>query len=73
MGITWLLQRLEDTVLRDTDDQPSLRGEEEGSPPTKVPAKIREIITQNLNTDESSLPEPGTMTTPTLDQVCLPL
>ena len=58
------MQKLEDSVLKDTDSPP-LRG----SPPTKVPAKVREIVTANLSTEDLQLPQPGNMAAPNVDQL----
>ena len=44
--VLFVLQKLEEEVLK--DDSPPLKGETEGST-TKVPARIREIITRNLS------------------------
>ena len=62
-----MLQQLEDSVLRDSDGLP-LKGDEEGSGPTKVPAKIREIITKHLSTEDLRY-LPLTMAAPTIDSV----
>ena len=63
-----VLQRVEDTVLKDTDEL-LLRGEEDGGGPTKVPARIREIITQNLSTEDLSNLGISSMSAPTVDSV----
>ncbi len=51
------LQKLEDTVLSQEEkgQVPSVRGE--GDSNTKVPARIREIITKNLAADENETPQ----------------
>ncbi len=55
-------------MLRDNEERLSLRGSASDKPPTKVSAKIREILTENLATDDLDLPQPGSigMATPTL-------
>ena len=58
-------QKLEDSVLKDTSEIPPLRG----SPPTKVPAKVREIVTSSLSTEDLLLPQPGNMAAPNVDQL----
>ena len=57
------LQKLEDSVLKDTTEIPPLRG----SPPTKVPAKVRQIVTSSLSTEDLLLPQPGNMAAPNVD------
>ena len=68
-----LAQKLEDTVLSQEDKRevPSVRGE--GDSNTKVPARIREIITKNLAADEeapqqdlSNVSLNGSMTSPSV-------
>jgi len=60
-----LLQKLEDSVLRDKDTEDyTVRGE--GDRSSKIPARIREIITKNLAADER---KPLTMSTPTPQQL----
>ena len=60
-------QKLEDSVLKDKDTEPYLvRGE--GSSPSKIPARIREIITKNLASDDSGVRLSG-MSTPTPQQL----
>lgn len=56
---------MEDTVLKDTDKL-SLRGEDNGTS-TKVPARIREIITQSLSTEDLS--QGHKMSGPTVESV----
>lgn len=58
-----LLQRLEDSVLKDSEDY-TVRGED--SNPSKIPARIREIITKNLADD---IETPKKMSTPTTGQL----
>lgn len=59
-----VLQKLEDSVLRDSEDY-TLRGED--SNPSKIPARIREIITKNLTSDD---PRPSRMaSSPSLSNV----
>ncbi|KAI8795526.1 rootletin, partial [Biomphalaria glabrata] len=47
--------RLEDSILRDSEDY-TLKGSDGN--PEKIPARIRDIITQNLSTKELSGPLP---------------
>lgn len=53
IDIITFLQKLEDTVLKETD-QPLLKGGDDR--PTKAPAKIREIITKNLSAEDVGSP-----------------
>ena len=64
---SYLLQKLEDSVLRDKEFEPyTVKGE--GSSPSKIPARIREIITKNLASDDSGVKLSG-MSTPTPQQL----
>ncbi|XP_005109048.2 rootletin, partial [Aplysia californica] len=47
------LLRLEDSILKDSEDY-TIRGTDGN--PAKIPARIREIITKNLSTEELTLP-----------------
>src|SRR6218665_2850354 len=62
------MQRLEDRVLPDSGDL-HLRGDAEDSTPTRVPAKVREIITKNLTSDGWTSPPSGSMLAPTVDHL----
>ena len=57
-------------MLPDSDGL-SLRGGTEGATPTKVPAKVREIITRNLSPDGwgGSPAGAGSSVTPGVDQL----
>ncbi|XP_060578720.1 uncharacterized protein LOC132735747 isoform X2 [Ruditapes philippinarum] len=60
-------QRLEDSVLKDKDTEDyTVRGE--GDSPSKIPARIREIITKNLASDDKGL-RLASMSTPTPQQL----
>lgn len=62
-----MLQRLEDSVLKDKDTEDyTVRGE--GDSTAKIPARIREIITKNLAADDKG-DKPVAMTTPTPQQL----
>ncbi|KAK3771718.1 hypothetical protein RRG08_035773 [Elysia crispata] len=60
------LRRLEDSVLRDSENY-TLKGADGN--PAKIPARIREIITKNLSADELSGPLPGMSTQPTVSSL----
>ncbi|XP_076086637.1 uncharacterized protein LOC143057256 isoform X1 [Mytilus galloprovincialis] len=58
-------KRLEDSVLKEVDDY-TIRGED--SNPSKIPARIREIITKNLSPDDIDIPS-NRMSTPNTGQL----
>ncbi|CAG2250129.1 CROCC [Mytilus edulis] len=60
-----VIQRLEDSVLKEVDDY-TIRGED--SNPSKIPARIREIITKNLSPDDIDIPS-NRMSTPNTGQL----
>ncbi|XP_060578721.1 rootletin-like isoform X3 [Ruditapes philippinarum] len=62
-----VIARLEDSVLKDKDTEDyTVRGE--GDSPSKIPARIREIITKNLASDDKGL-RLASMSTPTPQQL----
>ena len=65
--IPYIFQKLEDSVLKDKDTEDyTVKGE--GESPSKIPARIREIITKNLASDEPST-KLVSMSQPTVSQL----
>ena len=67
------LQQIEDSVLKSDEKGLRISGEDEGAPPTSVPARVASIVTKHLSVEDLALPQPGSMTAPTVDSLSVSL